>query len=1063
MRPVRLEMSAFGSYAGKVEIDFTQVKQGLFLVTGDTGAGKTTIFDAITYALYDQTSGGRRDGNMMRSQYAQKETDTYVKYTFSSSGKCYTIRRNPEYLRLGKRRGKDGSLRYVKEAPGVELTLPDGSVYQGKKRETDAKIAEIMGMDVDQFTQIAMIAQGDFLKLLHAESKERKAIFSRIFQTRLYADVQENLKRSASELYNRLENNLKSAGAQLNRVEYLELLEEEEEKRKRWEELRELEVLPYEEVLENLEWMIQRGRQWEPKKEEEQKSLQEQLYTLNGTKKEAESIQKLWDSLNKVREKQQALEEEREAVQKIEKRLLLGKQAEPVQRQELLCRQTEKRVKEQEQLIRKTKEQLEEERRLLKERMLQKEQARIFREEAEERWIANGPKLMDAMERYSHIEELEAELKKRKSQKETLWNRQRGWKEEVQRDRKVQQECREKMDLCAGSKERLFSLKTQKKTLEEEERKLAELTERKSQLERQEGEIRKVQEKAVHDRQAYLSAHERYEFFAQNFLKAQAGILARQLVEGEACPVCGSKVHPNPCQMEGDTLSQEEVNQARKRRDELEQLRDQSEEAFRTKAADYRARWEAFAKECGKLGIVWEEEKRTAENSWERIGQAVFLAVDGCEQRLKKCQLEIGQAEEQQRQYEKAKMAEQELSERIQKLEQHLLEEEEPYREAERKVQILEGTLQAGREALPYAAKQEAARRLQELKTEKADARRRMQEAEEQEQKKASLVQELEGRIQEADRMIKKWSAEWEEEKGAYVLSLASQGFATEEAYQKALLSEAKQGELEEKIKAYRARVHEASGMEQTLTAELAGRAPMDLNALEVRISETAQNLETVREHQMKLHGMNAKNQEVLTYLMEASQKQGQLEKQYAVIGNLSRTANGTLSGSVKLDLETYVQRQHFRQIIHAANRRLTEMNGGEFLLRCRSVEDLSGRGQTGLDLDIYHVASDTTRDVKTLSGGESFMASLSMALGLADIVQRTAGAIHLETMFVDEGFGSLDDQAREQAIRVLNNLAGGNRLVGIISHVNELKEQIDCKLVVTRSDQGSLVHWEEV
>ena len=145
MRPVRLEMSAFGSYAGKVEIDFTRVKQGLFLVTGDTGAGKTTIFDAITYALYDQTSGGRRDGNMMRSQYASKETDTYVEYTFSCGGKCYTIRRNPEYLRLGKRRGKDGSLRYVKEAPGVELTLPDGSVYQGKKRETDAKIAEIMG------------------------------------------------------------------------------------------------------------------------------------------------------------------------------------------------------------------------------------------------------------------------------------------------------------------------------------------------------------------------------------------------------------------------------------------------------------------------------------------------------------------------------------------------------------------------------------------------------------------------------------------------------------------------------------------------------------------------------------------------------------------------------------------------------------------------------------------------------------------------------------------------------------------------------------------------------
>lgn len=1062
MRPIRLEMSAFGSYAGKVEIDFTRVKQGLFLVTGDTGAGKTTIFDAITYALYDQTSGGRRDGNMMRSQYASKETDTYVAYTFSCSGKRYTIRRNPEYLRLGKRRGKDGSLRYVKEAPAVELTLPDGSVYQGRKRETDAKIAEIMGMDVDQFTQIAMIAQGDFLKLLHAESKERKAIFSKIFQTRLYAEMQENLKRSASELYSRLENHLKSAGEQLRRVEYLELLEGEEEKRKRWEELQDLEILPYEEVMENLKWMIQRGEQWERKEEEEQKSLQEQLYTLNRAQKEAESIQKLWDSLEKVREKQRALEEEKEAVQKTEARLLLGKQAEPVQRQELLCRQTEKRLREQEQLIWKTKEQLEEEQRLLKEQHLQKEQALILREEVEERWMANGLKLLDAMEQYSHIEELEEEIKKKKSQKEILWNRQQAWKEEVQRNRKAQQECRDKMDLCAGSKERLLGLKTQKKALEEEEQELAGLVDRKRQLESREREVRKLQEKAVYDRQAYLNAHERYELFAQKFLKEQAGILAMELVEGEACPVCGSKVHPNPCQMEGDTLSQEEVNQARKRRDELEQIRDQSENAFRTEAADYSAKGEAFAKECSRWGIVWEKEKGAEKGNWELVGQAVSLAVTECRQSLKKCLLEIGQAEEQQRQYEKAKVREQELSEKIRKLDQQLSEEEEPCREAERKVQLLEGTLQAGREALPYASKQEAVLRLRELQTEKANARSRMQEAEEQEQKKASLVQELEGRIQEAERVIKKWSAEWEEEKEAYVSGLSNQGFETEEDYREALLSEERQGELEEKIKVYRARVHEASGMEQTLTAELAGRTPMDFNALRLRISETDQKLETVRDHQMKLHGMNAKNQEVLTYLMEASRNQGQLEKQYALIGNLSRTANGTLAGSVKLDLETYVQRQHFRQIIHAANRRLMEMNGGEFLLRCRSVEDLSGRGQTGLDLDVYHVASDTTRDVKTLSGGESFMASLSMALGLADIVQRTAGAIQLETMFVDEGVGSLDDQAREQAIRVLNNLAGGNRLVGIISHVNELKEQIDCKLVVTRSDQGSLVHWEE-
>ena len=218
--------------------------------------------------------------------------------------------------------------------------------------------------------------------------------------------------------------------------------------------------------------------------------------------------------------------------------------------------------------------------------------------------------------------------------------------------------------------------------------------------------------------------------------------------------------------------------------------------------------------------------------------------------------------------------------------------------------------------------------------------------------------------------------------------------------------------------------------------------------------------LQKLKNQQMELFSRNKNNRDILDRLKELFSSGKMTREKFECLSNLSKTANGTLTGAVKLDFETYVQRQYFRQIIQAANRRLIQMNSGEFILQCRDVKNLGGQSQAGLDLDILHLASNMVRDVKTLSGGESFMASLSMALGLSDMVQNTAGAIQLDTMFVDEGFGSLDDASREMAIRVLNELADEKHLVGIISHVNELKEQIDCKLIVNKTERGSEVHW---
>ena len=238
------------------------------------------------------------------------------------------------------------------------------------------------------------------------------------------------------------------------------------------------------------------------------------------------------------------------------------------------------------------------------------------------------------------------------------------------------------------------------------------------------------------------------------------------------------------------------------------------------------------------------------------------------------------------------------------------------------------------------------------------------------------------------------------------------------------------------------------------------GKQHADLEEEKEKLEEVLISQKAQKDRWLHLHSQNQKNKEARSKLKQYFETKAGLTKQYEMVNNLSRTANGTLNGSIKLDFETYVQRKYFKQIIHAANRRLSKMTSNEFILQCREIKDLSSQGQAGLDLDVYHLVNDAVRDVKTLSGGESFMASLSMALGLSDIIQNTAGAISLETMFVDEGFGSLDDAARERAIQILQELAGEEGTVGIISHVNELKEQIEWKLAVTKTEQGSSTRW---
>jgi exonuclease SbcC len=1025
-------MSAFGSYAGKTEIDFSQVQRGLFLITGDTGAGKTTIFDAITYALYDQTSGGRRDGNMMRSQYASEETDTYVCYTFAYQDQIYTIRRNPEYTRLGKRRYADGSPRYVKESAGVELTLPDGQAFRGKKRETDQKIVEILGLDVHQFTQIAMIAQGDFLKLLLAESKERKKIFSKIFQTHLYSRVQELLKERTGELYRQVEENNSDVRREMERVEcevykehsdrvkcevykehsdrvkcetHIEHDDREEgmecevyedyrsyeETAAKWKELCALQIAPEKEVIETLERILAFGEKIERGKRVESEKQQDVLQILGEYLQFLSEYKKLNNNLKQLNcDYHEALERDINYQNDVKAKKAEWEKAEAEYRPEIIrindALPMYKQVEEHEKAV----SRLRTEEEAIRQKLAQKQTE-------SENWKKKLEALCQIQERYAEsgrlLERMNAQIGSKTQQLET-------WK-------RLENDC--------------------------------------MQLENLKNECEKSRKQLEKKRGDYLEKVSVYEHLYQTFLDEQAGILASGLKAGFPCPVCGSTEHPSPGQMAEEAPTQAEVEAAKKERDQAEKRRNQAGEVFRELTGQYQARWERYEQEYqnAKLELEHQEtetelERQKAETELEHQNTKLELEYQKAEleleqqktkitnlpyiqQILRKIQSKLKELkirqEECQRQvsaYEQAKADSRKIEERLNRANEELKSLENMGADMKMKVKEQESLYQARKEMLPSGTRQQAEDRRRELETCIAKAKKNYEDLQQKSQKLQEDIKQMEGQ-----KVTIKHTLE----------------------------------ELETKCEKIR-------NTEQ-FPCDLKECALEEEDELLQFKKESEQMLKDIQKEQIRLYSMNQRNRESLRHLKEVFLKAGNLRKEYEVWNQLSKTANGTLTGVVKLDFETYVQRQYFRQIIQAANRRLIQMTSGEFILQCRELQNLGGQGQAGLDLDVYHMASDSVRDVKTLSGGESFMASLSMALGLSDIIQNTAGAIHLDTMFVDEGFGSLDDASREQAIRVLNELADERHLVGIISHVNELKEQIDCKLIVSKTQTGSKVHWE--
>lgn len=930
MKPLKLTMSAFGSYAGKNVIDFTGQQQGIFLITGDTGAGKTTIFDAITYALYNQTSGGERNGNMMRSQYAQQETETYVELEFLYRGQTYRVRRNPDY-KITKTL-KNGKIREQKVPHSVELTMPDGTVFPEKKNATDAKIIEILGLTADQFSQIVMIAQGDFLKLLYTKSDERKMIFSKLFRTDIYWKIQENLRRKSMEMDERIQENDRAFEQEKSRII---LLPESEE-------------LPLDELVERLRERLKDALK-------EQNLRRANVEELNKKITKYEEINKLFVSLEKIRQTGKELEarqaESKERRQQIENARKADKVL--VAEQQNLRQQQE--VEQSAQAIAKMTETLANNQEMFETLKTQQQEA----EAKQKREAADIQKKMLALEQSFPSYEALQNARSEEQQAKKVWE-----------------------DLGKTSEESFHKKKAGIAALKEQQKQQEQV----------------VEQTKKNWEQTSLSASEsakHYEHMYEAFLKEQAGILAENLSAGCPCPVCGSTVHPDPAKLSDHAVTELEVEQAKKTRAAAEEKRDLAYAAF-----------EAEKTEKQKLAQAVEKE------------EADFVLAQTI-------------AKQQRKEAEQNYVSLQKIAEQI-------------------------------REKLVYPS-------LAEAKKQYAAMQKALEAAEQEIERKRQKVSELAEAMntlkgqklaeEENQKTAKKLAAKTEKE---YAKLLEKSGFVSEETYHLAILPERSRSKLEREEKEYESQCLRQQSEQKLLEKQVSGKTYTDTTELNEQLKAEKQALKEAEKTYMELHTAYENDRSVLQNCAVYLEKGKKLESEDQVIKSLSKTANGRLSGSAKIDFETYIQRQYFKQIIHEANKRLLTMSNHQFILKLKEEANTGRKTNEGLDLSVYSLVTDSERDVKTLSGGESFLAALAMALGLSDIVERSAGAIHPDMMFIDEGFGSLDAQSRQQAIEVLGELAGDSRMVGIISHVTELKEQIDRKLVVSRTDKGSRAVWTE-
>ena len=907
MRPLKITMSAFGPYAGEVTLDMQKLgKSGIYLITGDTGAGKTTIFDAISYALYGEASGNYRENTTLRSKYASADTPTFVELEFEYNNEIYKINRNPEYPRPNKR--GEG---FTKQSANAELVMPDGSVIT-KIKEVSAKVEEIIGINKNQFSQIAMIAQGDFRKLLNCETNERSKIFRKIFKTEPYHNIEIKLSSLFNELRRNREKEKSGIEQYINQLKCNEndTLSLELERAKSGDVL-------IEDVIKLAGEIINKDTLEYTKTQKNIESINEEIEKINSNIKLYENQEATKKAYAKASAKLEEFKTKRNDCEKAYK-------SAEAQRERL------------DDLTRKIN-------------------------------LINSK-----MPKYDELKSLENSINERTQSFEKSNNSLKLKQQEITLLEKEIDEKSKALEEVKGADLLVQKLTAQKEEIKKKAEALKELKTEIDRCKAEQKNLKNAQSFAKSALDEYGALENEYNQIYIAFFNEQAGIIADELKDGEPCPVCGSTSHPNLARKSENAPSQADVESAqnlvKKAQEKADKARDTAS-ALKSRFDEIAANVKSAAKKLfGTDDNVFDDYNSNI-NALKKEYDDTLALLKTANEKLnlyQKLDKEIPKIQEKQKSF----------SDEISTLNTQKASDEAFISENTKRVTSIKS----------------------ELDFESADlAKDKLKEY-------TNLSNDIKNAIEKSKNDFDDIKSKYDTQKG-------------------------KKASLENALKEFK-EIDLASLNEKSLK----------LNEYKKDVDKTAKSLYSRIESNKLLVDDISEKRDILK----------EYDDKYVWLKALSETANGDISGKEKITLETFVQMTYFDSIIRKANIRLLTMSDGQYELVRRSDAETLKKNE-GLALDVIDHFNGSSRSVSTLSGGESFMASLCLALGLSDEIQSSNGGIKLDTMFVDEGFGSLDGEALDRALSALTSLSQGNRLVGIISHVDVLRDRIDNKIVITK------------